>query len=692
MRQQTEPPAEPASLATKLLLQSRFGQRLLVLFVVCAVVPTCAVGWLSYQSTASQLTQQSWERLASVAGSAGRVLFDRLDLLEADLRKSGSRPTCSECTSTILYAADEVVWVSARGSRQLGGEADDLPTLTLAELPALAPGLSTVFARRHGADAIRIYVVHRPGTSPDRVVARITPSYLWSSTDDEALPSSVSMTLWDPVAGELIASTPGGAKITSGIAGLLARAPSGTFEGNGSRGESLASWWAPAATGRALQSPIRIIMSEPMNEVLAPMASFQRDFPLLLAASLLAVLVLCMSLIRRSLQPLAELQRGTRRIAERDFEHRVMVSSGDELEELAGSFNTMSTRLARQFNALKAAAEIDRAVLSSVDAGSIAQAVVDRVPEMCPCDGLSITLLASPESVDAITWRGSAGGMERSHERTRLDPEDLRRVQQHPDGTVYTAGENALPPFLSHFRREGDATDVEVFPLRFTGDLLGVLALRRKPGETTEDDMVQVRRIADQIAVALANARMVDQVRFLAFYDSLTKLPNRVLYKERLAQALVRAARTDRFVAVCFIDLDHFSRINDTLGHDLGDGLLQEVARRLTGSARTGDSVARLAFEQSGAEVSRLGGDEFTVVLSDLTDPQESVRVARRLLESLRSPFVSGPRRSSSPRRWASRSIRSTAPTPRSCSRARTSRCITRRSRAAIPTRCIPRR
>jgi diguanylate cyclase (GGDEF)-like protein len=643
MRQQSEPPAESPSLATKLLLQSRFGQRLLGLFVVCAVVPTCAVAWLSYQSTASQLTQQSWERLASTAGSAGHVLFDRLDLLEADMRKSGSRlSTCSECTSSILYAADEVVWVSAKATRRLGGEADDLPTLTLAELPELGPGQSTVFARRQGADALRIYLAHRPGASPDQVVTRINPSYLWSDTDDEALPSSVSMTLWDPVIGVLVASASGGAEITPGIAGLLGGAPSGTFVWNGSRGESLGSWWAPAATDRSFHTPVRVIMSEPMNEVLAPMASFQRDFPLLLAASLFAVLLLCMGLIRRSLQPLAELQRGTRRIAERDFEHRVVVSSGDELEELAGSFNTMSTRLARQFNALKAAAEIDRAVLSSVDAGSIAQAVVDRVPDMCPCDGLSITLLAAPESVEAITWRGSAGGMERSHQRTRLDPEDLRRAQQHPDGLVYATGGAALPAFLNHFQREGDATEVEVFPLRFTGDLLGVLALRRKPGETTEDDMVQVRRIADQIAVALANARMVDQVRFLAFYDSLTKLPNRVLYRERLAQALVRAARTDRFVAVCFIDLDHFSRINDTLGHDLGDELLQEVARRLTGSARTGDSVARLGVQPSGAEVSRLGGDEFTVVLSDLTDPQESVRVARRLLESLRCPIRLG--------------------------------------------------
>ena len=98
-----------------------------MLFVVCAIVPTTAVGWLSFQSTASQLTQQSWERLASVAGAAGHTLFDRLDLLEADLRKSASRlSACSDCVSALLYAADEITWVSAKGPKRLAGEADEL--------------------------------------------------------------------------------------------------------------------------------------------------------------------------------------------------------------------------------------------------------------------------------------------------------------------------------------------------------------------------------------------------------------------------------------------------------------------------------------------------------------------------------------------------------------------------------------
>ena len=643
MRKQSKAPVESPSLATKLLLQSRFGQRLLVLFFVCAIVPTCAVGWLSFQSTATQLTQQSWERLASLAGAAGHSLFDRLDFLETDLKKSAPRiSTCGECAAAVLYGADEVMLVSARGTRRLAGEADDRSVLQPGELPSLEPGQSSVVARRFAADTIRIYLIHRPSAGAERVVVRVNPAYLWGDSDAQSVPANVGMTLWDPAAGVLIASTPEGASVPRSVAGTIASAPSGTFEWNGPNGESLASWWGPAAMGRSFLIPLRVIMSQPMTEVLAPMATFKRDFPLVLAVALLTVLLLSMSQIRRSLQPLAALQRGTRRIAERDFEHRVEVSSRDELQELAGSFNTMSTQLARQFTALKVAAEIDRAVLGSVEAGSIAETIVDRVPEICPCFGLSMTLLRSPESLEATTWRAATGGSERSHAGVRLNPEDLRRIHQHPDRLVYTVGDAALPSFLGHFHRQDDATEIEVFPLQFGGDLLGVLALCPRPGETTEDDMIQVRRIADQVAVALANASMVDQVRFLAFYDSLTKLPNRVLYKERLAQALVRAARNDRFVAVCFIDLDHFSRINDTLGHDLGDELLQEVSRRLTASSRLGDSVARIASEHGLAEVSRLGGDEFTVVLSDISDPQESVRIARRLLESLRRPIRLG--------------------------------------------------
>ncbi|MDP2005632.1 MAG: EAL domain-containing protein [Rubrivivax sp.] len=124
-----------------------------------------------------------------------------------------------------------------------------------------------------------------------------------------------------------------------------------------------------------------------------------------------------------------------------------------------------------------------------------------------------------------------------------------------------------------------------------------------------------------------------DEIARLAFHDALTGLPNRQLLKDRLQQALSVAARNGREGALLFIDLDHFKRINDTLGHDCGDLLLQQVARRLVSCVREGDTVARL------------GGDEFIVMLADLSDtPPEAAAQARaaaeKVLHVLTDPHV----------------------------------------------------
>jgi diguanylate cyclase (GGDEF)-like protein len=153
-----------------------------------------------------------------------------------------------------------------------------------------------------------------------------------------------------------------------------------------------------------------------------------------------------------------------------------------------------------------------------------------------------------------------------------------------------------------------------------------------------------VRRLADQAAVALANARMLEQVRTLAYYDSLTGLPNRLSYKERLARALEAANRGAGLVAAFFIDLDHFSRINDTLGHEAGDQLLQQVAGRLRSSCRDREDQVGPATEALDPEVARLGGDEFTVIMAGLTDPEDAGKLARRILSSLAHPFRVGGR------------------------------------------------
>ena len=114
----------------------------------------------------------------------------------------------------------------------------------------------------------------------------------------------------------------------------------------------------------------------------------------------------------------------------------------------------------------------------------------------------------------------------------------------------------------------------------------------------------------------------------LAHYDALTGLPNRLLFEDRLTQALAQNRRTGKLVALMFLDLDRFKVINDTFGHVVGDLLLKAVADRLSQSVRASDTVARM------------GGDEFTLIFSGLHDPRDAGQIAQLILETMAKPYL----------------------------------------------------
>jgi len=126
----------------------------------------------------------------------------------------------------------------------------------------------------------------------------------------------------------------------------------------------------------------------------------------------------------------------------------------------------------------------------------------------------------------------------------------------------------------------------------------------------------------------------------LANYDSLTGLPNRALFRDRLSTAMARAQRSGEPMALMFLDLDRFKLVNDSLGHEAGDLLLQHVASTLTQCLRSVDSVVHLADEPF--TVSRLGGDEFTVIIESIGSAEDAAHVARRLLDAVNAPFILG--------------------------------------------------
>jgi len=117
------------------------------------------------------------------------------------------------------------------------------------------------------------------------------------------------------------------------------------------------------------------------------------------------------------------------------------------------------------------------------------------------------------------------------------------------------------------------------------------------------------------------------KIEYLAHHDALTQLPNRTLLRDRFEQAVVHAVRNNTLVALLFLDLDRFKQINDTMGHDIGDRLLQGVATRLVRCLREGDSICRQ------------GGDEFIIMLTDLHDRNAVAQIAEKILQRINEPF-----------------------------------------------------
>jgi diguanylate cyclase (GGDEF)-like protein len=134
--------------------------------------------------------------------------------------------------------------------------------------------------------------------------------------------------------------------------------------------------------------------------------------------------------------------------------------------------------------------------------------------------------------------------------------------------------------------------------------------------------------------------RAEEQILHLAYFDTLTGLANRILFKDRLTQSIERARRDGKMVAVLFLDLDRFKFINDTLGHDTGDILLKEVAGRIGNCLRKSDAIGRPCVGDSSTVLSRLGGDEFSVLLCDIESAEDAARIVKRLIEEVSKNFA----------------------------------------------------
>ncbi len=168
-----------------------------------------------------------------------------------------------------------------------------------------------------------------------------------------------------------------------------------------------------------------------------------------------------------------------------------------------------------------------------------------------------------------------------------------------------------------------------IVPLIYQGKSLGSLGLVNKVSDKnfSHNDLMLAENVANQAAVAIVQHEVSHQLEHQAYHDTLTKLPNRAFFEEKLELSLQTAIENNTLMAVMFLDLDGFKHVNDTLGHDIGDALLKIVAQRLKTRTRKNDTIARL------------GGDEFGIIISKLQSKEETFNIAQTLLNCFKEPF-----------------------------------------------------
>jgi diguanylate cyclase (GGDEF)-like protein len=232
-------------------------------------------------------------------------------------------------------------------------------------------------------------------------------------------------------------------------------------------------------------------------------------------------------------------------------------------------------------------------------------------------------------------WEWLAEGMSQGMDGILNNYDDtvMKLFRQLESNALYAIPDtNLLSPTTAEERElftRYEMRAVVAVPLKDDNGLVGLLGFHsNRPlneWERYSPDYLQI--VAGMVSDTIARIKGERHIRYLAYHDQLTSLPNRDLFKEHLQLAIEQTKKSGKMVAVIYVDLDSFKSINDTMGHDLGDELLTEVARRLSGHMRPGDVA------------SRFGGDEFLIMINQVTTNEEIIGIVEKLMQTLQRPY-----------------------------------------------------
>ncbi len=302
-----------------------------------------------------------------------------------------------------------------------------------------------------------------------------------------------------------------------------------------------------------------------------------------------------------------------------------------EVARSCGGLSACDLEIERLLRIIATQEEILRA---DHDHAAIMRSITDRTVDLTGADGAVVEIAHGDEMV----YEYASGVAVPSLGLHIKKESSLSGLCLHT-GEVQVCEDTEIDPRVNvEVSRRVGVRSMILVPLVHQGETVGVLkAMAHLPAAFNAGDVKALQMMAGFMATAIRQsaleaerAKLQATIEQMAYRDPLTGLPNRALFFDRLARMLALARRQDRLLALMFLDLDGFKKVNDTYGHRAGDDLLKIVAQRLSSHVRDHDTVARLA------------GDEFTVVMPFLSSPAEAPALASRLWLALNEPAAIG--------------------------------------------------
>lgn len=620
-------------MASKINHKSKFSRQIFLQYFISAIVPVLVLSFLSYLSISELLNKNASRQIYAESRAIGLTLFDRFLNLESNLLFSSNYIEKKEELTRYLWLNKmfRSIYIVENGvvvDLVFGKDPIDIEFSPKQKAHMKNRSLIS-FSKVDGQ--FQSFIVQPVKNEPDKyLVAEINRDYLWdmSVNGNDAfcvLTNKQYLIFCSSRQKEF------GKSILSDEGKMLNEniAISEPYNIHLNNKEYVSNVWNLFLEPQFGVESFLIVYFIEKNEAFFDYDYYKSVFPQTIIITLLFVYLLSSVQMRRSLIPLRKLTEGVKSISEGQFGKKIEIESHNEFEVLGHAFNDMSDKINKQFIKLSTLSKIDRLILSTSDLEYIVQILIENIPALMGSKNASVLIFDADSKYCATNYYFNNQVAAEIH-KTNIILNKNEYDEIYNSDSVLKKNNDDTEPYLETVKSM-DASLLLVCPVKNKDVLLGAIIVAVDSGFFDDSYAGDLSELADRAAVAISDAQWEKKLFRQAHYDALTELPNRYLFKDRLEQAIERAKRNSLNVAVLFIDLDRFKSVNDSLGHVVGDKLLAEVSTVLLQCVRTYDSVARF------------GGDEYTIVLSDVQPDiveAKAEQLADRILEMMSEPVI----------------------------------------------------